>query len=99
MLDHPLGPFCILKVITKLRIPFTPAPGSDYVDVSTQVTFPSGTTTNGDTECLSIVIIDDNDFEEDQNFQVQIGMITPSIASGTGSALVTIQDNNGNFYS
>ena len=98
MLDHFLGLFCILKVITKLRIPFTPAPGSDYVDVSTQVTFPSGTT-NGDTECLNIVIIDDNDFEENQNFQVQMGMITPSIASGTGNALVTIQDSNGNFYS
>lgn len=72
-----------------------PGQGSDYTPLNTQVIFPSGAS-NFQTQCVTIGIVDDNNFEGNQNFQVQISGITPPVASGTGSAVpVTIQDNNG----
>jgi len=60
-------------------------------------TFASGAS-NGSTACISIDIVDDNNFEGDHEFQVQILNIAPSIASGAGNlAPVMIQDNNGNL--
>ena len=54
---------------------------------------------NGHTECISIDIIDDDDFEGAHSFEVVLSSITPSVASGTGDvAAVVIQDNNGNLY-
>lgn len=86
---------CTYIIINK-KISLTPAAGSDYVDSNPQVVFTSGMTSNGDSECFNIVIINDDDYEENQNFQVEIDMISPSVASGTGSTVpVTIQDNNG----
>ena len=66
-----------------------------------QFTFASGTTSNGDTRCFDIAIMNDVNFEGDQIIQVQIVTITPpSIAFGAGNtAPVTIQDDNGNLYS
>lgn len=78
---------------------YTPAQGSDYVDVDPQVTFTNGTA-NNDSECIYIEIIDDIDFEDEHDFHVNISMITPPIASGIGDVIsVTIQDNSGNLCS
>lgn len=61
------------------------------------VTFTSGAVFNGDTECITVVIVDDNDFEAEQTFEVLLSLITPDVASGTGSmATVVIEDNSGN---
>ena len=63
------------------------------------MTFSSGQTNNEDTECITIEIIDDNDFESDHTFEVQIASIAPSTAaSSSGMALVVIQDNDGNLH-
>ena len=93
-----------LKIVTKQSVyeesiaMFVFIPDEDdYNLVGQDVTFTSGTVNSG-SECTNIEIIDDEDFETDQDFQVNISSITPSIASGTGDvASVTIQDNNGNF--
>lgn len=75
---------------------FTPDE-DDYNLVGQGVTFTSGTVNDG-LACTTIEIIDDENFETDQDFQVDISTVTPSIASVIGDmASVTIQDNNGNF--
>lgn len=61
------------------------------------VTFTSGTVNDG-LACTTIDIIDDENFETDQDFQVEFSTVTPSIASTTGDMVsVAIQDNDGNF--
>ena len=68
----------------------------DYYPLDLQVTFPSGGTAEGDTKCIAIGIVDDEDYEEDHQFTVQFSSVSPpSAASGVGSATVTIQDNEG----
>ena len=62
------------------------------------MTFSSGQVNNEDRECITIEIIDDNAFESDHTFEVQIASLTPSTAAlGSGLAIVVIQDNNGNL--
>ena len=39
------------------------------------------------TQCINISIIDDNDFEGDDSFAVEISSIYPPIAIGTGDIL------------
>ena len=46
-------------------------------------------------QCISIDIVDDVDFEESQNFSVSIMTISPSIATIGEFVTVVIQDNNG----
>ena len=48
-----------------------------------------------DSQCISIDIVDDADFEESQNFSVSIMTISPPIATAGEFATVVIQDNNG----
>ena len=48
-----------------------------------------------DSQCISIDIVDDADFEESQNVSVSIMTISPSIATAGEFATVVIQDNNG----
>ena len=76
-----------------------PDEGDDYIaPMAQQVTFTSGAVSNGHTACISIEIIDDNDFEEEHTFDVLLSSITPSIASVTGGlTTVEIHDNNGNI--
>ena len=71
------------------------------VTTSTYVTFPSGTTSDGDSQCITIDIVDDDIYEEDQHFMVEIKSATPTTSASVGSpnsASVTIQDNNGLCY-
>ena len=68
------------------------------VTTSTYVTFPSGTTNDGDNECITIAIMGDDIYEEDQQFTVEFESVTPTTAASVGSpssASVTIQNNNG----
>ena len=48
-----------------------------------------------DSQCISIDIVDDMDFEESQNYSVSIMTISPPIAAAGEFATVVIQDNNG----
>ena len=41
------------------------------------MTFPSGTTNDGDNECITIAIMGDDIYEEDQQFTVEIESVTP----------------------
>ena len=58
---------------------------------------------DGATICLDIDIIDDDDYEKDQQFTVAIQLsvpstqlpVSPDLAMTVGNALVTIQDNGG----
>ena len=85
----------MLRILNHHVLFIAPDEGDDYTVMSDSTTFGSGAT-NGDTACISIDIVDDDDFEGDHDFLVQILSISPSIASGGGSlATVTIQDNNG----
>ena len=54
-----------------------PENGVDFVANPATVTFSDGAV-SGDTECLSIPIINDNDFEGDHSFQAQLMAIEPS---------------------
>ena len=73
--------------------------GSDYTLLSTTVTFESGNNTNfTDSQCIEIQIVDDDIYEEDEDFLVTISTIVPSTAAVPGSVsnvTKTIQDNAG----
>ena len=71
--------------------------GSDYILLSTAVTFDSNTTF-GDIQCIEIQIVDDDIYEEDEDFLVTISTIVPSTAAVPGpvsQVTKTIQDNAG----
>ena len=62
--------------------------------MDTQAVF---TATSGDTQCITIGIIDDDNFEDAHSFTVEISGIEPLIATGLGSMVqVEIHDNDGN---
>ena len=74
------------------------ANGSDYIQLSTTVTFQSSITNNSDTQCVEIQIEDDDIYEEDEVFLVTITTVAPSSVAviGTVSEVTkTIQDNTG----
>ena len=60
------------------------------------VTFPT-TSVSGDTACAAITILDDDAFEGDHSFTVNLTSTTPTgVTIGTvSSTTVTIQDNDG----
>ena len=65
--------------------------------IPANVTFSDGAV-NGDIECLSIPIIDDNDFEGDHSFQAQLMAFEPTsvpVMLDMALATITIQDNDG----
>ena len=71
--------------------------GEDFALLSsnTIVTFLTGST-NADPECIQISIIDDDIYEEDQDFSVSIDSISLTTAATIGTPIViTIQDSNG----
>ena len=71
------------------------------VNTSTRLTFTSGITSNGDSECVEISIIDDDIYEDDQQFTVSIATVSPPSIAEIGfpsSMILTIQDNNGLWY-
>ena len=70
--------------------------GVDFSPMDLVVTFTSGTTGSVNVQCISIGITDDDDYEEDQQFEVEIASVLPdTTAIGTGAVVITIQDNNG----
>ena len=73
------------------------ANGSDYLLLSSAVTFMSGMTSDNGTLCVAIQIVDDCLYEEDEVFLFTIETVTPSSAVMIGVSEVnkTIQDNAG----
>ena len=71
------------------------ANGSDYLLLSSAVTFMSGS--DNDSLCVMIQIVDDCLYEEDEVFLFTIETVTPSSAVMIGVSEVnkTIQDNAG----
>ena len=73
-----------------------PANGVDFsVTPPATVTFSEGAD-NGDTECLSILIIDDDDFENYHMFQAQLLAVEPAsvpIMLNNTLSTVLIQDD------
>ena len=67
--------------------------GDDFSSNDLLLTFVSGAAP--DTQCISIDVVDDVDFEESQNFSVSIMTISPPIAAAGEFATVMIQDSNG----
>ena len=65
----------------------------------TSLTFNSSQSlSDGDSVCLQIDIIDDDIYEEDQQFSVSIAAVTPNLVAVIGennSVTMTIQDSNG----
>ena len=57
------------------------------------LTFVSGAAP--DTQCITIDIVDDMDFEDTQSFSVSTIIISPPFATTSESTTVVIQDNNG----
>ena len=78
--------------------PHPPANFVDFVVITpATVTFREGSV-NGDTECLNIPVINENDFEGDHSFQAQLMAIEPTsvpLMLGSTLATVTIQDSDG----
>ena len=65
-----------------------------------EATFVAMSTSNGDTACDSITIIDDNVLEGEHSFEIQIVSTDPMLSNiDPASTVVTILDNEGNpFY-
>ena len=72
--------------------------GDDFiVDDPAIVTFEEGAV-DGDTECISISILNDNDFENDRSFQAQFMAVSPAdkpTELDSARATILIQDNDG----
>ena len=61
-----------------------------------QATFVALSTSDGDTACDTITIIDDDVLEGEHSFEIQIASTDPQLTIITpASAMVTIQDNEG----
>ena len=61
-----------------------------------EATFVAMSSSNGDTACDSITIIDDDVLEGEHSFEIQIASTDPMLTNiSPASAMVTIQDNEG----
>ena len=69
---------------------FTVAPPDIF-----ETTFVAMSTSNGDTACDSITIIDDDVLEGEHSFEIQIVSTDPMLSNINSPAVVTIQDNEG----
>jgi len=70
--------------------------GTDFTPGVFEATFVAMSTSNGDTACDTITIIDDNVVEGDHSFEIQIVSTDPLLSIiNPVSAMVTIQDNEG----
>ena len=60
----------------------------------------SSSPSNGDTVCIGIDILDDDDYEADgQQFDVHISSVMGPATAPSGPVSIRIQDNNGNIPS
>ena len=74
--------------------------GDDYrLPSSVEVIFfGDGAVMNGDSMCISVSLVDDDIYEEDESFSASLTAATPDSATRitrAGSVTKTIQDNNG----
>ena len=70
---------------------FTVAPPDVF-----EATFVAMSTSNGDTACDNITIIDDDVLEGEHSFEIQIVSTDPMLSTiDPASTVVTIQDNDG----
>lgn len=60
-----------------------------------QATFVALSTSDGDTACDTITIIDDDVLEGEHSFEIQIVSTEPMLSNINSPAIVTIQDNEG----
>jgi YD repeat-containing protein len=67
--------------------------GSDYAGHTGTVTFPAGTA-SGATQNATVTPLDDQAFEGDETFYVDLSTATGAALSGTTRATVTIRDND-----
>ena len=59
-------------------------------------TFQENVAADGAMVCVDIVIEDDDIYEADHDFSVQIDLsVSPTLAMPGGTSIVTIQDNGG----
>ncbi len=73
---------------------FPATAGSDYVSVSMELTFPTGSS-DGATQCLSVSITDDGDaLEGDETITVTLAT-TDTVSLGGDIVIITITDSNG----
>ena len=71
--------------------------GSDFTLPDNMVNFQTGAG-NGASDCVSISIIDDGDFEGDHSFTVGVMSFNPQTnIANPGLGVVTIQDNQGTY--
>ena len=68
--------------------------GSDYVNTSVDIIFPSGSI-NMFTSCSGITIVDDAVLEGNQTFTVRLITLDPDVMLGNSITTVTIVDNDG----
>ena len=72
--------------------------GSDFLMPTATdliVTFPEGSG-NGASDCFQIEILDDDDFEGDHEFGINVMSVSPAgIATFSGLAQIIIMDNDG----
>ena len=76
------------------------AEGEDYeTGGPIEATFPSSTTSNGDSACVDITILDDMAYESDHSFGIILGSATPdAVIIGNQFAFVNILDNDGEWF-
>ena len=67
--------------------------GTDFSTSNSALTFTRGT--NPNTECITVAIMPDNDFEGSHNFVVSIVSIMPPVAPVDSVTTVFIEDING----
>ena len=72
--------------------------GIDFVGLSSTEVFLSGSS-NGDTRCVNITIIDDNILEEEKIFTLILNTDDQSVILGEPEAVITIVDQfNGSSF-
>ena len=77
--------------ITIVFVNFPAISSADFVSGSQNLTFPSGSSDN-DSQCLEIVIVDDSALESDELFTVTFASAQPF--QGNNMSLITIVDND-----
>ena len=70
---------------------------SDFESLSSTLTFSSGSSV-GATKCANISIIDDDVFEGNQYFSLQLATRNPHVMVGTAVTRVTITDYDGKYW-
>ena len=77
--------------------------GRDYMaPTPPEVVFPEGTQSSSDSRCVTVSTIDDDDYEENHQFSVELRVISNDLIVTLGSPSVitiTIQDNFGTLLS